>query len=882
LTKQITALRLTLIGLGVFFLLVLFSLWTGWPFSHTIYLQDHETGRPVASAQVVLHNKPLSELSTGVWRTRFWSRGILYVQAPGYHPVKAILGKGTSFFQREISLPLSPVRLNGRVVDAETGLPIVNCTVFRGGTHTPCDADGRFVLQQLWPGEQIAFIAPGYHQTERTFPSTTADQTWTIPLSPWQVTLQVQDELGQPVTGVTLETRGNALPKSDENGQVFLNRLLLPMRMVLRKPGYYRQRITLPVRVATTYTATLSAVTAVLSGTIGSNPIPLAGQLHSAEVNVLLTHGAARWRRFTLGAPLTLTVSPPETAACVTITLQATLAAPPADLPRLLRQAVQTQWNETLLTVAADRFRPQKVTMGMLVGGHTFCLTANRLSGTVQDSAGKPLAGVRVAVGAQHTTTDAAGHFRLLAVPARGQVTLSKAGFRARQIAYRDGQLITAQLHLHGLGGRLTALNGKPLAGALLVAGTMTTTTATDGSFFVPGLNSGVTVTLHAPGYLAAAWTWSGTAITRRSYGELSGGQAHLQTKKCPYDACMQIKMAPWTAYGVYLPMGLLYDQKKVMAILDLISHSPKLNTLVVDIKGDYGHLAWDSPHSVALGVHNKMGKHVGLKWLVAEAHRRGIYLIGRFVTFKDDPLAEAKPAWAVQRTDGTVWKDREKLAWVDVSLPQVRAYMLDLLTEAARLGLDEIQLDYLRFPSDGDLTAIHWPKDFSAATHTAALRTFVKSARVRLQPYPVALSADLFGLTIWVVPQEDMGIGQRVIDVAPFVDYVSPMIYPSTFAKNSLGFDYPSLYPYELVYKSVLQGQKRMPANAWLRPWLQAYWYPDEEYQVQRLAAEDAHAGGWLFWNAAGHYAPAIVGDLPEREALLAAYHKWQAAQRK
>ncbi len=883
LTKRIQVRHFGIVGIGILFALSLFSMHTGWPFSHTIYLEDRETGQSVPSAQVVLHGESLKEQSTGVWQTRFWSRGVLFVKAPGYHPVQAVLGNSNSFWQPEVTLPLSPVRLSGYVMDAENGSALSNCTLFRGELHLPCRADGTFTLSRLLPRERIEFAAPGYRSGVRVFPATTADQIWTVALSPRQVTVQLLDEMGQPLSGADMETAAGVAHKSDENGRIFLSRLSLPLQIVLHKPGYYRRQMTLPTNVSRTYTATLSAVTAVISGTLVNRgkPASLAGQLRTAEATIPLARGQARWRRLSLGAPLTLTITPPAPLACITMTLEAALSAPPADLAPLLHQAVQTAWAATPLFVMATGFRIQKMTTGQLAGGRTFCLAANRLLGSVYDTHGKPLAGVRVAVGERHASSTADGRFLLLGVPAQGKVTLTKAGYHARQFAYREGKPVIVKLHPHGLGGKLTSSAGKPLAQALLVAGTITTTTADDGSFFLPGVNSGVTVTLHAPGYLAAAWTWSEKGIRRRSYGELQGGAAQLQTENCPYDACLQIKAAPWTAYGVYLPMGLLYDQKQVLALLDLVTHSPHLNTIVVDIKGDHGYLAWNSPHAAALGVHNKMGQHIGLKWLVAEAHRRGIYLIGRFVTFKDNPLAEAKPAWAVQRKDGTIWRDREKLAWGDVSLPQVRSYMLDLLTEAARLGLDEIQLDYLRFPSDGDLTVINWPKDFSATTRTTALRTFVKATRERLSPYPVALSADLFGLTIWVSPQQDMGIGQRVIDVAPYVDYVSPMIYPSTFAKHSIGLDYPSLYPYELVHKSVLQGQKRMPANALLRPWLQAYWYPNEEYQVQRLAAEDAHADGWLFWNAAGHYDPSIAAKLPKREMLLEDYHKWQIEER-
>jgi hypothetical protein len=121
-----------------------------------------------------------------------------------------------------------------------------------------------------------------------------------------------------------------------------------------------------------------------------------------------------------------------------------------------------------------------------------------------------------------------------------------------------------------------------------------------------------------------------------------------------------------------------------------------------------------------------------------------------------------------------------------------------------------------------------------------------------------VVLSADLFGLTVWVDPENDMGIGQRVIDIAPSVDYLSPMLYPSTFISGNLGYDEPMRYPYEIVYRSCIELSKRTQTR--VRPWLQHYsWkevtYGTEELRLEKKAAEDAGTYGWMFWHAGGRY---------------------------
>ena len=118
-----------------------------------------------------------------------------------------------------------------------------------------------------------------------------------------------------------------------------------------------------------------------------------------------------------------------------------------------------------------------------------------------------------------------------------------------------------------------------------------------------------------------------------------------------------------------------------------------------------------------------------------------------------------------------------------------------------------------------------------------------------------------LFGLTIWVVPTSDMRIGQRIIDVAPRVDYLAPMVYPSTFGPGNLGYDNPSDEPYNVVYRSQLEAETRVPPYVKVRPWLQGYWYSFEEMAQLKQAAIDSESAGWAWWNAGGKY----DGDLFE-----------------
>ena len=159
------------------------------------------------------------------------------------------------------------------------------------------------------------------------------------------------------------------------------------------------------------------------------------------------------------------------------------------------------------------------------------------------------------------------------------------------------------------------------------------------------------------------------------------------------------------------------------------------------------------------------------------------------------------------------------------------------------------------RFPSDGDVGAIVYEEENTLETRTAAISEFLTRLSESLRPYGVFTSADVFGLTIWVVPSSDMRIGQRIIDVAPQVDYLAPMVYPSTFGPGNLGYDNPSDEPYNVVYRSQEEAETLVPPYVKVRPWLQGYWYTIEEMAQLKQAALDSESAGWVWWNAGGKY---------------------------
>jgi len=243
----------------------------------------------------------------------------------------------------------------------------------------------------------------------------------------------------------------------------------------------------------------------------------------------------------------------------------------------------------------------------------------------------------------------------------------------------------------------------------------------------------------------------------------------------------------------------------------------------------------------------------------IAELNSLGIYTIARVVVFKDPILPDHMKEWAIKRNDGSIWLDRKRIAWVDPSNENVWDYNIEMAKEAAKLGFREIQFDYVRFPTDGNTSEIHY--DFSEhTTKKDIINSFLLKAKQELEPYNVYLAADVFGLT--TSTRDDMRIGQQFEEIAAIVDYICPMMYPSHYAKGSYGLADPDRSPYETVYKGLLDAQKKiadLENPAIIRPWLQDFSlqsrYTEKEVLLQRKAVYDSDLIEWIFWNAGNRY---------------------------
>src|SRR5204862_5857564 len=298
------------------------------------------------------------------------------------------------------------------------------------------------------------------------------------------------------------------------------------------------------------------------------------------------------------------------------------------------------------------------------------------------------------------------------------------------------------------------------------------------------------------------------------------------------------------------------------------LADQTEVNAFVIDVKDDTGCMLYPSsvPTAQQIGANNCVrAKDARARLDTLAAH--GIYTIARIVVAKDPLLAERKPAWSVKERDtGGLWRDRINIAWVDAYNDSVWIYSAQLAAEAVRLGFNEVQFDYVRFPDEPRermATAI-FPAHHAGVTQREAVREHITLLRNRLKPLGVPVTFDIFGLTASATTG-DLGIGQVWEDFINVADVVRPMVYPSHYYRGAFGLAWPNGQPYRVVRAALsdaLQRSRPHPAAAEIRPFLQAFTlgrrlprYAPSQIRDQIRAAEDLGITSWVLWNPRSVY---------------------------
>lgn len=243
----------------------------------------------------------------------------------------------------------------------------------------------------------------------------------------------------------------------------------------------------------------------------------------------------------------------------------------------------------------------------------------------------------------------------------------------------------------------------------------------------------------------------------------------------------------PQKVKGVFLTVWTFTTSKKREALIRLADET-EINSFVIDIKGNDGVTIFD------------LWNEDRIRDLVNTLHEKNIYLVARVTVFQDSKLAKTRLALALKKQDGSLWKDTGGYPWIDPASREVWEYTVNLSKRAVDMGFDEVQLDYVRFPSEGTLNKISYPSYDSVTPKMNIITDFMKYFHDEMKSHSprTMLSADIFGYTF--LRGNDNGIGQRLADLLPYFDFISPMVYPSHYKTGNFNFDNPAAHPYEVV----------------------------------------------------------------------------------
>jgi hypothetical protein len=401
------------------------------------------------------------------------------------------------------------------------------------------------------------------------------------------------------------------------------------------------------------------------------------------------------------------------------------------------------------------------------------------------------------------------------------------------------GLLALAPAHAPGAGGETTvrdAVTGRPIRGATITQGTAEATSDDHGHVALTAIEPGALALVRAPGY---------------------------QRRWLPLKPEATIALVPHVVKAVYLTYYGVGDRAIREQVLDLVERT-ELNAVVIDIKGDRGFIPYETAVPLAMDTAGRGPVRIrDFDGLLEGLKRRGVYTIARVVAFKDNVLAQERPGWAVlDARTGRPWLDRERLAWLDPFVEEAGNYIIAVAREAALKGFEEIQFDYLRFPGDGELGQARYSRPSTRTARIQAVTAFLERARRAIRPTGAFLAVDLFGYTAF--NEGDTEIGQRIEDLAPRVDYLCPMAYPSCYHLGIPGYPNAVAHPYEIVRETVRRiGERAEPWAARVRPWIQdfrdyafdrrAFGIP--EVRAQMRAALESGATGWMVWNPRNEY---------------------------
>lgn len=506
-------------------------------------------------------------------------------------------------------------------------------------------------------------------------------------------------------------------------------------------------------------------------------------------------------------------------------------------------------------------------------------LRPNVLSGQVTDRfTGQPVAGATVRVGAAQATTDAEGNYRVTEIAADEQtIEINADGYAPLSEEIGQTTVLNSVLRPDTLRGRLVDRStGEPIANATIIAtpnlpGTAVAYTqiqsSSDGSFTLKGVPE--------QGYIQV----------------LSPGYAKEVLEISPGNLPEEIGLDRFVVKALYVTAAVASSSKALQEYIDLID-TTELNAIVIDLKSDLrddlGLVYYDSqvPLVKELGLSKP---YIDIQPLLAQLKEKGIYTIARIQLFShDNMLSDAHPEWSIRlKETGEVYADYPgpgiRYAYLDPTNRNVWDYNIQLGIEAAMLGFDEVNYDYIRFPDwYGDKASFRDTLLFSEPMDPVdnpdrmfeVLTEFMQLAHREVNEAGAYMSIDVFGR---VTLGPSMTIAQDIGRMGAYCDYIAPMAYPSLWGPGAFGLESPVDQPYEVLSASNAAGIEQIKDRyARLRPWLQDHtdpWaykvvkYGPDEVRAQIEASEKyPEIDGWMLYDSANVYRGAFNGAVRQK----------------
>lgn len=339
------------------------------------------------------------------------------------------------------------------------------------------------------------------------------------------------------------------------------------------------------------------------------------------------------------------------------------------------------------------------------------------------------------------------------------------------------------------------------------------------------------------------------------------------------------MRREPVKVKGIYVS-GPVAGIAKMDDLIELVDQT-ELNAMVIDIKNDEGKVTYQMQSEQVLEIDAGVRYISDIDDLVARCKEKDIYLIARIVAFRDPYLAEQKPEWAVHTKSGGIFRDKNGMAWVNPYCREMWDYLVEVAEQAAMVGFDEVQFDYIRFSTDIGEEDVDYGPESENVSKIEIITEFTEYLYEKLVPQGVYVAADVFGTVIDNETDQAI-VGQDYVQMAAHLDYICPMVYPSHYHNGSYGITVPDAEPYRTINAAASASVQTLGAvpeenRAHVRMWLQSFtasWVPGhinygpKQIRDQIRGAYDAGYDEWILWNAAVNYQPQAFLTDEEAEA--------------